>query len=196
MTLIPRPRRPTGTSVTDEIDITTTTPPDALDISDYQSAKKTVDYQILHQNENRQKLFSLVWQQCSTESMHAKIKAHRDYRTIEEALNGIELLRVIKLICFNIEDEKYIPQKVHETKAAFYHLKQGKDSDQAYQIKFMNTVQVIEQCGASLGEDPMIRAMVCKDLTYAATTTNAVEIEKNLQNRKGLHPWSSLDSGS
>jgi hypothetical protein len=47
----------------------------------------------------------------------------------------IELfLRVIKLICFNIEDEKYVPQKVHERKTAFYNLKQGKETDQAYQI--------------------------------------------------------------
>jgi hypothetical protein len=30
------------------------------------------------------------------QSMHAKIKAHRDYQTIEQALNGIELLRVIQ----------------------------------------------------------------------------------------------------
>ena len=112
-------------------DVTTTTPPDALDIRDYQSAKKSVDYQILNQLENRQKLFSLVWQQC-TEPMHAKIKAHRDYQAIEQSLNSIKLLRVIKLICFNIEDGKYVPQKVHETKAAFYHLKQGKETDQAY----------------------------------------------------------------
>jgi hypothetical protein len=80
------------------------------------------------------------------------------------------------LICFDVEDEKYIPQKVHETKSAFYALKQGKDSDQAYQIKFMNTVQVIEQCGASLGEDPMTRAMACKDLDYNTDTTSALEM--------------------
>jgi hypothetical protein len=175
VTTIQLPARPTGTSVTDANGVVTTTPPDVIDISDYQSAKKTADYKILHQLENRQKIYSLVWQQC-TESMHAKIKAHRDYRTIEQTLHGIELLRVIKLICFNIEDEKYVPQKVHETKSAFYHLKQGKDSDQEYQIKFLNTVQVIEQCGASLGEDPMIRAMVCKDLTYPIDTTSATEI--------------------
>ena len=173
--IIPMPARPTGTTTTDANNVITTTPPDALDISDYQSEKKTVDYQILHQLENRQKLFSLVWQQC-TESMHAKIKAHRDYQSIEQKLNGIELLRIIKLICFNIEDEKYIPQKVHETKAAFYQLKQGKDTDQAYQIRFLNTVQVIEQCGASLGEDPMTRAMVCKDLKYNAKTTDVAEL--------------------
>jgi hypothetical protein len=110
--------------------------------------------------------------------MHAKIRAHRDFQAIKQALNGIELLCVIKLICFNIQDEKYVPQKVHETKTAFYNLKQGKETDQAYQIRFMNTVQVIEQCGASLGEDPLTRTMVCKDLNYITGTIVASEIAK------------------
>jgi hypothetical protein len=118
-----------------------------------------------------------VWQHC-TEPMHAKIKARRDYQVIEEELNDIELLRVIKLICFNIGDEKYAPQKVHETKAVFYELKQGRDSDQAYQIKFMDTVQVIEQCGASLREDPLTRTIVCKHLGFLANTTTATEVAK------------------
>jgi hypothetical protein len=149
--IIQAPIRPVGVTVTSDSGLTTSVlTPDALYISDYQSAKKIMDYQIQNQLENRQKVFSLVWQKC-TESMHAKIKAHRDYQVIEEELNGIELLIVIKLICFNIKDEKYAPQNVHETKAAFYALKQRRDSDQAYQIKFMNTVQVIEQCCASLG---------------------------------------------
>jgi hypothetical protein len=174
-TIISLPGRPTGRFTTATDGTRTVLPIDAIDISDYQSEKKTADYQIQHQAENRQKVFSLVWQQC-TESMHAKIKAHREYQSIETKLDGIDLLRVIKLICFDIEDEKYIPQKVHESKAAFYALKQGKDTDQAYQIKFMNTVQVIEQCGASLGEDPMVRTMVCKNLGYNADTRNATEI--------------------
>jgi hypothetical protein len=116
--------------------------------------------------------------------MHAKIKAHRDYQVIEEELNGIELLRVITLICFNIEDEKYAPQKVHEKKAAFYALKQGRNSDQAYHIKFINTVQVIEQCGASLGEDPLTRTIVCKHLGFRANTmiaTETAEITKKVR---------------
>jgi hypothetical protein len=108
--------------------------------------------------------------------MHANIKAHRDYQIIEEALNGIELFRIIKMICFNIEDEKYAPQKLHETKAAFYALKQGRDSDQEYQIKFMNTVQVIEQCGASLGEYPLKWTIMCKHLGFCTITTTATEI--------------------
>jgi hypothetical protein len=99
--------------------------------------------------------------------MHAKIRAHCNYQAIKQALNGIELLRVIKLIYFNIEDEKYVPQKVHETKTAFYNLKQGKETDQAYQIRFMNTAQVIKQCGASLGEDPLTRTVGARDQTQA-----------------------------
>jgi hypothetical protein len=174
--IIQAPTRPVGLSVTSENGLTTSIiPPDVLDISDYQSAKKIVDYQTHNQSENCQKFFSLVWQQC-TESMHAKIKAHHDYQVIEEALNGIELLRVIKLICFNIEDEKYAPQKVHETKASFYALNQERDSDQAYHIKFMKTVQVIEQFGASLGEDPLAWIIVCKHLGFRANTTTATEV--------------------
>ena len=72
------------------------------------------------------------------ESMHAKIKSHRDYLSIEVSLNGINLLKIIKLICFNIEDKKYVPWKGYEAKAAFYVLRQGKNSDQVYKTKFFN----------------------------------------------------------
>ena len=174
---IPLPARPTTTRTTNEDGDVTTHTPDVLDISDYQNAKKIADFKIQNQLENRQKVFSLVWQQC-TESMHAKVQAHRDFTKIEAVLDGIELLRVIKLVCFNIEDEKYIPQKVHEAKAAFYSLKQGRDTDQAYQVKFLNAVQIIEQCGASLGEDPLIRGMVCEELGLNPATKDTTNHEK------------------
>jgi hypothetical protein len=79
-------------------------------------------------------------------------------------------------MCFNIEDEKYVPQKGHETKIPFYSMNQGRESDQAYQIKFMNTVQVIEQCGASLGEDPLTWIIVCKRLGFCANTMTATKV--------------------
>ena len=52
---IPTPTRPVGTSVTAANGDVTITPPDILDISDYQSAKKIVDYQVQHQTKNCQK---------------------------------------------------------------------------------------------------------------------------------------------
>lgn len=170
------PTRPRATTTTATDGSVTTTQPDAIDISDYQSQKKIIDYLISQQWENRQKVYSLVWQQC-TDTLHAKIKSMSVFSTIEAALDGIALLKAIKLICFNIEDEKYVPQKVHESKAAFYALKQGKDSDQVYQVKFTNVLQVIEQCGASLGEDPLTHKMVAKSLGFSETTKVAAEIE-------------------
>ena len=50
--IIPLPPRPTGTSTRADDGAVTTTPPDAFDISNYQSAKKITDYQIQHQKEN------------------------------------------------------------------------------------------------------------------------------------------------
>jgi hypothetical protein len=176
--IIPLPTRPVGTRTTAADGVVTTTLPDALDISDCQSAKKTVICQMQNQLENRQKSFSLVWQQC-TEPMHAKIKAHRDCQAVGRALNGIKLLLVIKLTCFNTEDEKKcVPQKVHVTKTAFCNLKQEKETDQACQIRFMNAVQVVEQCGAASGEDPLTRIMACKDLGCNVNTQNAAGIAK------------------
>jgi hypothetical protein len=147
---------------------------DKFDVIDYTSAKKLADAQIEVQKNNHHKVYSLVWEHC-TESMHAKIKSHRDFPDIEDGQHGIKLLRVIKLICFNIEDEKYAPQKVHEAKAAFYALKQRNDSDQTYYTKFTNTVQVIEQCGACMDEDTLTRITVCRDLGYALDTKSPVE---------------------
>jgi hypothetical protein len=92
MVTIVAPTRPVGTTTTDASGVVTTTSPDPIEVIDYQSAKKILDQKIHNQDENRQKLFSLVWQQC-TESMKAKIKAHREYNTIELSLNGIDLLR-------------------------------------------------------------------------------------------------------
>jgi hypothetical protein len=77
--IIQAPTSTIGVSVTPDNGLTTSIiPPDVLDISDYQSTQKIVDYQVQNQSENRQKVFSLVWQKF-TESMHAKIKAQPDY---------------------------------------------------------------------------------------------------------------------
>jgi hypothetical protein len=40
----------------------------------------------------------------------------------------------------------------------------------------MNTVQVIEECGVSLGEYPLTRTIVCKQLGFRANTTTATEV--------------------
>ena len=50
--VIPVPRRLISISVTQTDGSIVITPPDVLDISDYQSAKKILDYKVQHQTEN------------------------------------------------------------------------------------------------------------------------------------------------
>jgi hypothetical protein len=90
---------------------------------------------------------------CALKQRVPRKISHRNCLVIDRNLNGVDLLRVIKLICFNNEDEKHVPQKVPEVKSASHALKRGRDSNRVCQTKFLNTVQVMEQLAASLGED-------------------------------------------
>jgi hypothetical protein len=161
--VIAMPARPTGN------------PPDALDIIDYTQAKKTAEAKIMYQKENWQKVFSLGWGQC-TEAMKAKIKSHAEFPAIELALDGIDLLRVIKLICYDIGEDKYAPLKAHEMKVAYHTMKQGNDSNEVYHSKFSNVVLVAEQSGCLMGVDRETYVMVAKELRYNEDTTDATEI--------------------
>jgi hypothetical protein len=51
--IIPSPPRPADTITTAANSTVTTSPPGVLDISDYQNAKKIVDYKVQNQTENR-----------------------------------------------------------------------------------------------------------------------------------------------
>lgn len=146
-----------------------------LDVIDYSASKKKIDMELLNQKENHQTIYGLVWQHC-TDPLKSKVKSHSDYASIESSLNGIELLKIVKLICFDIEDEKYIPQKVHESKEAYYALRQGATTLSEYYTRFKNQVTVIEQCGASIGSDPLIRKLVCKDFSINEATTDTTEL--------------------
>jgi hypothetical protein len=57
--IIQAPIRPVGVAVKSDSGLHVL-PPDALNISNYQSAKKIMDYQIQNQLDNRQKVFSPV----------------------------------------------------------------------------------------------------------------------------------------
>ncbi len=58
--IIPPPTRPVGRTATDENGAVTRTPPDAMDISDYQGAKKIYDYNPTSKGESTEIILSGV----------------------------------------------------------------------------------------------------------------------------------------
>ena len=122
-----------------------------------------------------QQLYALVLGQC-TDSMVVRVDAHSNYEQAAEDRDGLALLRIVKSICFNFQDQKYVPQSIYEAKQRFYSLKQGRHETVAqYYDKYQNNVQVLEQCSATIGNETGVRNMVCKELQICVDTNDADE---------------------
>jgi len=67
------------------------------------------------------KLYALVIGQC-TDTMVARITANNAYKKTMDERNGIDLLKIIKGICFNFEDQKCMQQSIFEAKMRFYNI--------------------------------------------------------------------------
>eukprot|EP00978_Attheya_sp_CCMP212_P023259 scaffold70854_cov34-Attheya_sp.AAC.1 len=79
-------------------------------------------------------------------------------------MHGLELLRMIKDLVFNFQSQKYLPLALDESKARFYHCKQGKYSTpQVYLEQFQNMVDVIEHSGGTISDEPGVVNMIMTD---------------------------------
>jgi hypothetical protein len=109
--------------------------------------------------------------------MKAKVRSHHDFVAIKLALDGIKLLQVIKLICYNIEDDKFGPLTAHQSKKAYYNVRQGRnETNQSYLNRLMSSKQICDQCGSGVGIDELTRRTVYENLKLSPKTTNAAEI--------------------
>jgi hypothetical protein len=75
--------------------------------------------------DNITKLYNLVWGQC-LDALHAKIESLSEFADIRDAMEGIELLRLIKTIAFKFEPQIYAPLAINNAIHKFVNAKQGK----------------------------------------------------------------------
>jgi hypothetical protein len=131
-----------------------------------------------------QKLYSLVLGQC-TDALVARVEAHNKYAMASAARDGIELLSIIKSICFNFQDQKYVPQSIYKSKKRWYKIEQGRSEPLTqYYERYQNNVEVIEQCGGTVGYEEGVRSMVCTDKGISQTTTDAGQVKTVLEKTK------------
>ena len=109
-------------------------------------------------DENIRTLYSIIWGQC-TEAMKAKLESMTEFQGASLYNNGVELLKIVKTVCFNFASQKYLPQAIHEAKRRFYQQCQGKYMNaQDYLEQFTNHVDVLTHVGAVIGPDTSIVA--------------------------------------
>ena len=98
----------------------------------YDAKVKEIVKKEIKQEEDTEKLYSVVWGQC-TPAMKAKLKALKEYEAIKDELNTIELLKEIKKLCYNFQEKNYASASIHAVLDKFINCKQAEDmSDQRY----------------------------------------------------------------
>lgn len=103
--------------------------------------------------ENIQKVYSLVWGQC-TEILQAKLGVLKNFKTIKDSYDAVALLKEIKGTTFKFEDERYLQHSIYFAWKNFYMLSQkDMDNNAQYLEQFQNIVDVLEQFRATFGMD-------------------------------------------
>ena len=110
--------------------------------------------------------------------MGNRLEALNTYETMKQESNGLELLVAIKDLLYNVQDRKYVPLSIHLAKRQFYLNSQGRSTSVAgYYEQFNNIIDMLEHCGASLGEDDGIITKVLEHHDIEAATATATQKE-------------------
>mmetsp|Transcript_36995 Transcript_36995/g.52267 ORF Transcript_36995/g.52267 Transcript_36995/m.52267 type:complete len:1117 (-) Transcript_36995:618-3968(-) len=130
--------------------------------------------------EGIQKLYSVVWGQC-TDAMQARLEGIREHGAIAATLDGIGLLKEIKSVAFQFENQKYQPVSVHMAVRRFYLMSQGNSNNHDYLEKFNNNVELIEVNGGELGT---ANVLVESELTKLGLNTTTATVEQRKEAKK------------
>ena len=123
--------------------------------------------------ENIKFLWTVLWAQ-SSQAVQNRLEALNTYETMKQESNGLELLVAIKDLLYNVQDHKYVPLSIHLAKRQFYL---NSTSIAGYYEQFNNIINMLEHCGASLGEDDGIIMKVLEHHDIEAATATATQKE-------------------
>ena len=104
------------------------------EIDIYMKRRSTLD-------ENVQKSNSLVLGQC-TDQIKSKLKHSNKWNAASTTYAGMILIKIVITIIFKIDEKKYSPLALHQAKANFYNIRQGRLSNAEYLEKFNNSVDI------------------------------------------------------
>ena len=128
-------------------------------------------------DENIKFLWSVLWAQ-SSQAIRNRLEALNNYETMKQDSNGLALLIAIKDLLYNVQDRKYVPLSIHLAKRQFYLNSQGCSVSVAnYYEQFNNTIDMLEHCRASLGEDDGIITKVLEHHDVEPSTATATQKE-------------------
>ena len=157
---------------------TAPTTTDALTVAIFREEVKEFVKRTKKLEENVQLLWALLWGQAS-DAVLTKLEARRDHEDMRQRSAGVELLNAIKDLMYNVQELKFIPLAIHLTRRHFYSSFQQRHLDAAHYLEqFNNRVDILEWCGAALGEDPGTMCKVFEQEGIDPLTADKEELQQ------------------
>ena len=100
------------------------------------------------------RLYSVVLGQC-TEALEDRLKSTNGWANVQQ--DGIELLKLVKTVCYNFEENRFPADALLDVKETFYRMAQGRnESLQHYYERFKNQLAVMDEVGINITDDAMV----------------------------------------
>ena len=171
---------------------TAPTTTDALTVAIFREEVKEFVKRTQKLEEHVQLLWALLWGQAS-DAVRTKLEARRDHEDMRQWSAGVELLNAIKDLMYNVQELKYVPLAIHLARCHFYSSFQQHHVDAVHYLEqFNNRVDILERCGAAMGEDPV----PCTRFLNKRASTPSLPTKRNcnryeLKPINGTLPWLS-----
>jgi hypothetical protein len=102
-------------------------------------------------DKNLPKLYNLIWGQCS-DPLQARLESMTEFTVIGQSMNGIELLKLLRLVAYHYEPQLFKPLAIDNAIVKYVMLKQGKHTTPAdFLEQFRNNLNVLDAVGATIG---------------------------------------------
>ena len=157
---------------------TAPTTTDALTVAIFREEVKEFVKRTKKLEENVQLLWTLIWGQALG-AVHTKLEARQDHEDMCQWSAGVELLNAIKGLMYNIQELKYLPLAIHLAWCHFCSSSQQHHMDAAHYLEqFNNPLDILERCGAALGEDPGTMCKAFEQEGIDPLTTDEEELQQ------------------
>ena len=133
--------------------------------------------------ENKDKLYSVIWGQCS-DSIQSSLQSKHTFSRIDESRDCLELLKEIKGIMYNFESQQYPVVSMHQVLQKYFNTKQGKfESLTEYYKRFKTTVDILEHYGANVWYHPSLIVKEFHNDGHIHATKNSIHEDRVLYER-------------
>ena len=164
---------------------TTTRSQDAIDQDIYKEQIKMYVSRKERYVENKDKLYSVIWGQCS-DSIQSKLQSKPTFHNIDESRDCLRLLKEIKGIMFNYESQQYPIISMHMAALKYFTTKQGKfEGLTEYYKRFKTTVEILEHYGANIWYHPSLILKEYEDDGHEDVTINTIHHDRALYEKYG-----------